>query len=383
MFRGKARYLEKLTSQLQFKSVEVGQEMEGSSPPSVFVGRAGYPKVYVGPMMSLQEESALLDLPEAWIDSVKSNSEIVNFRMQLVRGKQLTGIKEENSFVEKMRDIALAKNSVHVDAEFEKKPRGTFFHEDMQPFGPSAALKNLETENARYDPLLEKAYYDTDLKARDAILSLNDKGILFSKIQKALSVGAFGRKRARRLVPTRWSITAADSTLSDASIEELKHNPIIDTFRVYEFASMKNYFSILLMPTPWQYEFIEAFIRVLSDEIMIFSDFETHFTKKEYASIGGCYYSARLGISEALEREGKQAGAVIFRESYPGYIPLGVWNVRENVRKAMLQQPLEFSSMNGALAHMNRKLYLPLHRWLRQSQILKRTRQQKALASFG
>jgi len=253
----------------------------------------------------------------------------------------------------------------------------------MQPFGPSAALKNLETENARYDPLLEKAYYDTDLKARDAILSLNDKGILFSKIQKALSVGAFGRKRARRLVPTRWSITAADSTLSDASIEELKHNPIIDTFRVYEFASMKNYFSILLMPTPWQYEFIEAFIRVLSDEIMIFSDFETHFTKKEYASIGGCYYSARLGISEALEREGKQAGAVIFRESYPGYIPLGVWNVRENVRKAMLQQPLEFSSMNGALAHMNRKLYLPLHRWLRQSQILKRTRQQKALASFG
>ena len=123
MFRGKARYLEKLTSQLQFKSVEVGQEMEGSSPPSVFVGRAGYPKVYVGPMMSLQEESALLDLPEAWIDSVKSNSEIVNFRMQLVRGKQLTGIKEENSFVEKMRDIALAKNSVHVDAEFEKKPR--------------------------------------------------------------------------------------------------------------------------------------------------------------------------------------------------------------------------------------------------------------------
>jgi len=383
MFRGKARYLEKLTSRLQFKSVEVGQELEGSSPPSVFVGKAGYPKVYIGPMMSVQEESALLDLPEAWIDSVKSNAEIVNFRLQLVRGKQLTEIKEENSFVEKMRDIVLAKNSVHVDAEFEKKPRGTFFHEDMQPFGPSAALKNLETENAKYHPQLEKAYYDTDLKARDAILQLNDKGLLFSQIQKALSVGVFGRKRARRLVPTRWSITAADSTISDASIEELKHFPLIDTFRVYEFASLKNYFSALLMPTPWQYEFIEAFIRVLGQEIMMFSDYETHFKKKEYASIGGCYYSARLAVAEALEREEKQAGAVIFRESYPGYIPLGVWNVRENMKKAMQQVPKEFSSLNEALAYMNTKLYLPLHRWMRQSQVLKSVRQQRTLASFG
>lgn len=382
--RGKARYLERLTSNssLNFKSIDVGESMEGSSPPSIFIGRFGYPKVSIGPMLSLEQESGMFDTPESWLDAVKSNLEIVNFRLQLVRGKRIAGIREENSFIEKIRDIALAKSSIRTEAEFKKKPRGTFFHQELSPFGPSGELKSIETENRKYHPLLEKAFYDSDLKAADVINQLNKKGLLFSQIQKALSVGAFGLKRNRKLVPTRWSITATDSTLSEAALNQVKDYSPIETFRVHEFSAISNHFSILMMPAAWQYELIESFIRVLGNEEVMFSDYESHFKKKGYATIGGCYYSARLAVAEHLQKQKKQASTIVFREAYPGYIPLGVWDVRESVRKALQQKPAEFSTLKESLSHINKKLYLPMYKYINQSQVLRNYRTQRTLKNY-
>ncbi|MCJ2512669.1 MAG: hypothetical protein LN409_04900, partial [Candidatus Thermoplasmatota archaeon] len=57
--------------------------LDGSSPPSVFVGRLGYPKVYVGPMVPpIHGNTEILDLPEKWLN--KSIDDIINYRFQLV-----------------------------------------------------------------------------------------------------------------------------------------------------------------------------------------------------------------------------------------------------------------------------------------------------------
>ncbi|HYB02958.1 MAG TPA: hypothetical protein VED17_00760, partial [Nitrososphaerales archaeon] len=41
--------------------------IQGSSPPGVFVGRFGYPKVFIGPMVpAIFGETAYLDTPEMW-----------------------------------------------------------------------------------------------------------------------------------------------------------------------------------------------------------------------------------------------------------------------------------------------------------------------------
>ena len=382
MYKGKAKYLEELTSQLKFRSVDVSTNLEGSTPPSVFVGRAGYPKVFIGPMMSLEKESSFLDLPEEWLTANKTNEEIVNLRMQLVRGKQLANIKQQDSFVEKMQAIALAKNTVEIEARFKSKPKGRFFHEEMQPFGPSAELKTFHAGNSKFNPYLEKAYYDNDLKASDAVILLNKKGLLISQLQKALSTGAFGIKRQRKLVPTRWSITAVDTIVADNLLKEVKYNPIIDNFKVYEHFSMQNRFEILLMPSTWQFEVIESFIHVLGTEQLMFSDYETHFKKKEYALIGGGYYAARLAIAEFLSKCKKQASIVIFREAYPGYIPLGVWNVRENTRKALNSNAKEFDNLDSALKYIGTKMYIPLSKWINKSKVLKNYKCQKTLHDF-
>jgi len=42
--------------------------ISGSSPPGVFVGRIGYPKVSIGPMVPPQHgDTSIMDTPEFWL----------------------------------------------------------------------------------------------------------------------------------------------------------------------------------------------------------------------------------------------------------------------------------------------------------------------------
>ena len=381
MIKGKAVYLNRLYSKIKFKSIEVGQSISGASPPAVFVGKYNYPRVFVGPLIPPQHgDTQVMDLPEQWLTNGKTVEDVVNFRLSLVRGKEAVNVKDVHSkFTQSIQEIALAKKSLEMDAEFKKKPRGAFFHEDIQPFGPSAPLKEMKlTENARWSLHLEKAFYDTDLRARDAMIELYEKDSFVSAIQKALSVGAFGLKKNRKLVPTRWSITAVDDTISLHLLRKVKSYPVVDSYQVFEVNVFNNAFYILLTPAHWQYEFLEAFIGVLGNEKVLFSSWEPFQGRKEYAEIGGCYYSTRLAVMEKLEEMKRQAGVIVFRESYPGYIPTGVWLVRESVRESLRNDPLIFSDMNSALSYISSKLWLPFLRYKQQSVLLK----QSSLTNF-
>ncbi len=388
MIRGKASYLNRLYSRMAFKTVEYSEKLEGSSPPSVFIGRYGYPKVAVGPLLTVAEgDSSILDQPEAWIPGNKTTSDVVDYRMQLIRGKQSVSVKEgigESKIVGQLQEIALAKNPLEVEAEFKKKPVGMYFHEEVQPFGPSAGLKGLSLGNSKFDPKMEKAHYDTDLKAKDAILQLYVKGVVFSSIQKAFSTGAFGVGKNRKLVPTRWSITAIDSTLSAHMLEEVKSYQSIDSYRVYESTSFSNRYIVILMPTSWRYEWIEAFFpNVVGEKLEIFGDYERFERKTEYSTVGGCYYSARLAVLEKLNEEKKQAGVIILREAYSDYVPLGVWNVRENMRAAMQLSCQRFDSFDAAVSYAASRLRISLGAWLQHSTLFKEEFMQKRLSDVA
>ncbi|HEV2429419.1 MAG TPA: hypothetical protein VGV64_06210, partial [Thermoplasmata archaeon] len=44
------------------------RELDGNSPPALFVGRFGWPKISVGPLLSTQHgDTQLLDRPESWV----------------------------------------------------------------------------------------------------------------------------------------------------------------------------------------------------------------------------------------------------------------------------------------------------------------------------
>jgi len=115
---------------------------------------------------------------------------------------------------------------------------------------------------------------------------------------------------------------------------------------------------------------MEAFIHVRGDEQVVFSDHEGPRGKREYSCVGGCYYSCKMAILEALAEQGLQAGAIVLREARKEYVPLGVFNVRENVRMAMRQPYREFEDLPTALADVASRLVLPVERFVTESKIL-------------
>ncbi len=367
------------------------ENIDGNSPPSVFIGRIGYPHVYIGPLVPpVHENTSIYDLPEQWFG--KSMDEIVGFRSLLIRGKHLvnaTKINEANKILDQTRDLALADATVDTELNLTKKPRGSItLSDDVQPFGPSAPIRDLKVGNARYDQKIEKAYYDTDLKATGAVVDLYSRGVMVTKIQKAFSVGAFGIEKNRRLVPTRWSITAVDDMISKSLVSKVKTFPEINEYRVYESIYLDNVFEILMIPQQWSYESMEAWYpgtvwNPNGASVAIYSDWEPNWGRTTYASIGGCYYSARLAICEQLLRERRQATAIVLREARPGYImPIGVWQVRENVRNAMRQKPYRFNTLAQTLQFLSGKFEIPIQRWIQQSELLKKALFQRKISDF-
>jgi len=144
----------------------------------------------------------------------------------------------------------------------------------------------------------------------------------------------------------------------------------------------------VMIPRPWRYELIEAWYpntlwNPLGRDIVMFGDHEGFDGRTTYASIGGCYYAARLAVGEALNRERRQAATVILRETHPGYImPVGVWNVREHVREALRRPPQRFPSMAATLTYLQTRLDIPMSRYLHTSEVLQYVLHQRTFDDF-
>ncbi len=366
----------------QSKSMRVmdATDIEGSSPPAVFVGRYGYPKVDIGPLIPPEfGDTSVMDKPEMW--KGKSIEEITDFRFRLIRGKyriDATDFRSGGKIVDQIQEIALTEKPVDMEARFSSKPKGRIILDDeIQPFGPSARIEYMKSGSGRMHRYLERSFYDTDMKATDAVVNAYRNGTLISEIQKAFSVGTMGVDKNRRFVPTRWSITAVDDIIGKDLLKTTKYNPTIDEFRVYELHALDNRWCILLLPCTWRFELIEAWYpnttwNPSGRQIEMISDHEFFGGRSEYAHIGGCYYASRMAINELLTKERKTAGAVIFREAHPGYVmPVGVWNVRERVRESLTTKPFTFDTLEGALKHIDNVMDIPRKVWLHHSEILK------------
>jgi DNA repair protein NreA len=365
-----------------------GTELSGSSPPGLFVGRFGYPRVSFGPLLSPEHGSTeLLDTPEQWVG--RSVAEVVGFRTGLIRGTspiRVTDAEKPIPLLEELQLLGLSAEAVESETRFRRPPRGHITLSDSAPpFGPSAPIEHLRLDIRRVDPHLDRLSSDTAANARTAVTELYTRGVRVSRIQRAFSVGTLGRRGRRKLVPTRWSITAVDDVLSKENLNRVRQLPELGEILAYRLTALDNRWVIVLLPGIWRYESVEAWYpetlwNPSPSQIILMGDHEGHHGRTTYASIGGCYYAARLAASEALLRLGRQAGVVVLREVHPGEIlPLGVWNVREHARAAF-QEPPERLASHAELSELLRSTFsIPLERWLAQSAVLHETRTQRRL----
>ena len=349
--------------------------LSGTSPPSVFVGSYNYPKVNVGPMVPpIHGDTSLLDTPEKWIG--KTLEEIVNYRLNLVRGIQKVPVSDPSGrYIENLQELAMSETATDSDIQFYKATSPVGLLDGYSaPFGPIGEIKSVKFSSSPSQRPIEKVYYDRDLLASDAVLKLYNSGIEISQIQKCFSVGMMGKKR--KLVPTRWSITATDDIISQSLIDETLDYPLIDGTRVFHFEHMGNQFSVILFSHRWLYEMIEAWY---SKGVLGFgSDHEDARGIDHPPEIAGAYFAAKLAVGEYLVRNQIQSGALVLREIRPEYaIPVGVWQIREGVREAMKQKPVLADSFEQALDVAAKPMSISTKEWLSNGSILKLMRQKR------
>jgi hypothetical protein len=314
---------------MEFKSFDFKKDFCGSSP-SIFVGKANYPNVSMG-LMSLPFSSVdanNFDSPNFFANNL-TIGQVINKRSLLINCNS-----SSKSFFEKMQELALSKKAVEIEASLIKAPRPKssfdFTHAIM---GPSIGLKSFSAnENIKIDKNVSKCFYDFDLKANSALNILFSKGIDENNLSKYLSSGAFGIKKNRRIVPTRWSITAVDDSLGKAMIDKIKEYPIIRDYNIFSGNLFGNYYTIIFLPFVYGFELFET-----ADNMEFMHDYEEFGGRKSYAyETAGGYYACRLAALEYMQKNKIQARIIAYRKITPEYLaPLGVWVVREACRKAM------------------------------------------------
>ena len=362
----------------RYSNLFSSDSISGTSPPSVFVGSYNYPKVYVGPMVPpIHGDTSLLDSPEKWVG--KSLEEIVNFRLNLIRGiKKIPVNAIEGRYIENLQEVTMSSKPIDSDLEFHKSTSSISIDGESAPFGPIGEIKSAKFSNSTTTKSIEKTFYDHDLKAKDAVLKLYNSGVDISRIQKCFSVGMLGQER--KLVPTKWSITATDDIISKSLTDEILDYNLIDSHKVFSYDHLGNYFSVVLFPHRWIFEMVEAWY---SNGILGFgSDFEDARGINHPPSIAGAYFAAKLAAVEYLSQNKIQSGVIILREIKPEYaIPVGVWQVREGLREAMKKTPIIAESFDDALALASHKMSISKSEWLSHADIRKLMRQ-KTISDF-
>ena len=373
----------------------IGNDFIGASPPGLFVSWQNYPKVAVAPLSALPNEvSEMSDLPEKWYGLPQEK--IISFRESLLRSYKTMPVSlaaNPNYELMDFQEVTMSSSLLELEVKLINKPRPeTSFDSFSAPMGPSAKLDKLQIlENPKIPKDLDRYSSDTDAKSNTALIDLFQKGFPVSVLAKVLSSGALGVKKNRRLVPTRWSITGTQDTIGKYLIEKVKEFSVIDSIQVFEDTFFDNKFIILLLPKPWSFEQLEAWIPGsiwnvggTSSEINISHDHEFFEGMKGYANnVTGAYYAVRLPILEYLLSQRKQAMVVVFREVGEGYkVPLGSWVCGETAKAAMQKAPKIFSKLDLALDYIGAKLKVPIQRWKQESAVLDYYNKQKTLFDF-
>jgi DNA repair protein NreA len=383
--------LEKSSSSSKIVSSMIGTDFVGASPPGFFVSWQNYPKVAVAPLSALPSEvSSISDLPEKWYGT--SQEKIISFRESLLRSYKVMPVSlasDPNYELLSFQEIAMASNIFEMEVSLVNKPVSeTSFDSFTAPLGPSAKLNKINLlENPTISKDIDHYNSDTDAKANIALIDLFLKGTPVSQLAKVLSSGALGVKKNRKIVPTRWSITAVDSNLSKFFIDEkLPQNKLIDSFQLFHSKYLDNDFWIMLLPYPWSFEQIEVWLpggvwNKDATEFNVLSDYELNSGLVGYPKeTEGAYFAARLAITEYLYDKKLNASAIVFREIGKDYaVPLGVWQIRENVRAALKEKALTFSTLDLTLEFLSKKLSVPMEQYKKKSFLIQQFKSQTRL----
>ena len=337
-------------------------KIDSNSPPSVFIGsRLKYPLVNVGILSPLEkdENAWIYDDSKYWAENNFQIQDIIKIRESLLNSRFKSKVNDFHSntkkFIQIAQEIAVASKPVDIEIGLKK---GLNFERQkdkvITPHGIHGNLKDAKiTSNVKIHRKVDKVIND-EIKATEGIEYLYKNKFDEYTLSKILSVGVLGLKKDKKLVPTRWSITATDDILAKNLLKKIRDFKWIENYELFFGEFMGNQYLISLFPDVFNFELFEMYLPGSSwnpsAKIKASTDFENYYGRKNYASnTSGGYYATRLPILEYLNSIKRQASILVMRIENPSYwASLGVWVVRESVRKS-LKRKMIFASKEELL----------------------------------
>jgi hypothetical protein len=382
----------------RFDETLTDDTLVGSTAPSVFVGRSSYPTVSAGLLAPVGDE----DDAEGYVTSGEwyrrgfDIDDVFQKRTGLLNSTRRSNVDVEDvwdGFVGTQREVAIADRPVDVELGLEEQPGfgldGSL--EDIAaPRGPRASADRAQvTENPHVPRAVEKTLSDDDWRAEGAMTYLYRRGFDVYDINNVLSVGALGQGENRRLVPTRWSITAVDDTVGQYLRGTIRNASTIDRTMVWHNSYVGNDYWVVATPGDWEFELVELkapgsiWNPDPDGELYMAADSEGYEGRTGYVDeTAGAYYASRLGVLEELAERDRQAKVLVIRHATHEYwAPVGVWQIRESVRNAFDSEPAVAESFHGAVRQLVPQLPVSLTDLRRKSTMAAGV--QADLSAFG
>lgn len=357
-------------------------EVSSLTPPGIFIGSYNYPAVYAGPMAVADPSSPYPGRNQYG----KSKDELISLNGNVYRASRSIRVNDlDNPYTSAIQETAMSSGFMDMEMSISRILKGSI-DRDASNESPVSSLVEIERLSMSSNPKIPgKVQYlngDTDLRAEGAVWSLYREGFDVGYLQGVLSSGSLGLAKKRRLVPTRWSITAVDDILYRNMKEILLRNDTIPEIRVFRNSYLGNSFAVILLPHPFSFEMQELWSRgsMWGGSQGAAIDYEFTSGRKGYAgNVGGAYYAARLAVMEYMEKIGRQASAIVLRTIGSEYdTPMGVWVVRETVRHAMESPYTRYDTVDDLIRNEN----TGIGDWNLRSPVLRNTQVQKSIMDF-
>ncbi len=384
-------------TRFKYKDLNISK-LDSNSPPTVFIGsQLRYPIVNVGILSPLDkdENAWVYDDAKYWAENNFQIEDVIGLREGLLNSRFRAKVQDSRlnkKFIQIAQEIAIASKPVGIEIQLKRRLNiGRKKDRVVTPHGMRAPLEKAKiTGNVKIDRNVDKAIND-EVKASESLEILYKKNFSEYTLNKILSVGVLGLKKNKKLVPTKWSITATDDTLGKSLLKNVRDFKWIENYELFFGEFMGNCYLIMLFPNVWNYELFELYMPGSSwnssEEIKASTDFENYYGRRDYAknTVGG-YYASRLPIVGYLNKIKRQASVLVIRiETASYWAALGVWVVRESVKKA-LKKSMKFDSREELIDSVRKigkiKYDFDCLEILQKSKLLKQIKSQASLRKW-
>jgi hypothetical protein len=374
-----AKKLAEKYKKLYGKSIILKKDINGYTPPSNLISSINYPKLSLGVLTSYNENIEIYDNPIYWAKNNIDVEEIIKSRISLINAKKIVDAnlpRKNDKLYNEILDSMLSVKSINLEIHFNKISENMKISKIIGLYGYSGIIDKIKiNENPK---IPNEIYKIEEMKAEDSIYYLYKSGMSDYYLSRLFSMGFFGYKINKKLVPSKWAITAVHEILEKKIKEEIKdYSKINDKYYLFYYSLYGNDFYGVFFPGNGNCELIETLIPG-----------SVYNLDSKYSIIGrddesGGYSALKLSFAEFMRNYKMVGNLVVFRFVTKEYkIPLGVWVVREGT-KYMLNNLIEkFDNYNELIEYLNNKFMnkynVSVYKLRKYSNLLK----QKSILNF-